>query len=118
LNIIADFIYYYYIFKGGTAFCHGSHKLSVTAKLTSDDNQQGSASAAATSQKAKDEMHMRIVRPAIELGDAVIFDTRVLHFGLSNLSERTCRPMLYVNMTHSWFNDPKNWDNKQSIFKK
>jgi len=24
--------------------------------------------------------------------------------------------MLYVNITHSWFFDPKNWDDKQSIF--
>ena len=26
--------------------------------------------------------------------------------------------MLYVNMTHSWFNDPKNWDDRKRILLK
>jgi len=99
---------------GGTAFIHGSHKLSVTARLTAGDDDALSTSAAAKD-KARDEMHMRIIRPSIEVGDALIFDTRVLHFGLANQSKRR-RPMLYVNMTHSWFNDPKNWDDRQALF--
>jgi hypothetical protein len=67
-------------------------------------------------------MHMRIMRPSLQLGDAVIFDTRMLHFGLANRNRMENRgvglrrPMLYVNMTHAWFFDPKNWDNRQSIF--
>mmetsp|Transcript_24964 Transcript_24964/g.37330 ORF Transcript_24964/g.37330 Transcript_24964/m.37330 type:complete len:798 (+) Transcript_24964:68-2461(+) len=108
---------------GGTAFVHGSHKLTVTARLTGGHegeapNYHSLSTAESNRQRAKDEMHMRIIRPSLVMGDALIFDTRVLHFGLANQSETKCRPMLYVNLTHSWFNDPKNWDDEQSIFEK
>lgn len=97
---------------GGTAFIDGSHHLSVTARLTEDKG----ISAAGVDNSTQNEMHMRIIRPSLRTGDALLFDTRTLHFGLANNSERIRRPLLYVNMTHSWFFDPKNWDNKQSIF--
>ena len=97
---------------GGTAFVDGSHRLSVTARLTGDNG----ISAAGADENTQNEMHMRIMRPSLKLGDAVIFDTRTLHFGLANRQRSERRPMLYVNMTHSWFFDPKNWDDKQSIF--
>lgn len=96
---------------GGTAFVDGSHRLSVTARLTADDG----ISAAGTELGTQNEMHLRTLRPSLQIGDALIFDTRTLHFGLANQSDAR-RPMLYVNLTHSWFFDPKNWDNKQSIF--
>lgn len=96
---------------GGTAFVDGSHRLSVTARLTAEDG----ISAAGTELGTQNEMHLRTLRPSLQIGDALIFDTRTLHCGLANQSDAR-RPMLYVNMTHSWFFDPKNWDNKQSIF--
>ena len=111
---------------GGTAFVHGSHRLSVTASLTAEqrDSLEGTAlSTTGSASKLRDDMHARIVRPSLRLGDAIIFDCRVLHFGLANrsridpldsLSGR--RPMLYVNLTHSWFHDPKNWDLNKKIF--
>lgn len=107
---------------GGTAFVAGSHRLSMTAKLTADRG----ISAAGSEESAQNEMHMRTIRPSLRLGDAIIFDTRTLHFGLANrISKESLtldksglrRPLLYVNLTHSWFFDPKNWDDKQSIFK-
>lgn len=115
---------------GGTAFVHGSHRLSITAELTAGDDDESDnpnlhyggnndnilSGSAAIREKSRDELHMRIIRPSMVLGDALIFDTRVLHFGLANRSKTKCRPMLYVNMTHSWFNDPKNWDDKMMIF--
>ncbi len=106
---------------GGTAFIHGSHKLTVTARLTGEDEGEATdyhstSTVLSKREKARDEMHMRIIRPSLVMGDALIFDTRVLHFGLANQSKTKCRPMLYVNMTHSWFNDPKNWDDERSIF--
>jgi hypothetical protein len=103
---------------GGTAFVAGSHRLSVTAGLTADKG----ISASGAVENTQNEMHMRIMRPSLQLGDAVIFDTRMLHFGLANRNRMENRgvglrrPMLYVNMTHAWFFDPKNWDNRQSIF--
>lgn len=105
---------------GGTAFVAGSHQLSVTARMTADSG----ISAAGDKENSQNELHMRTIRPSLQLGDAIIFDTRTLHFGLANRTSTSGstampglrRPLLYVNLTHSWFFDPKNWDNKQSIF--
>ena len=115
--------------SGGTAFVYGSHKLSVTAKMTAEEPKFGAEKestivSAASSVANERAMHVRIVRPSLELGDALIFDCRVLHFGLANCSQvddsapplAGRRPMLYVNMTHSWFHDPKNWDLRKRVF--
>lgn len=63
------------------------------------------------------EMMQFLVRPHLQAGDALLFDCRVLHFGLGNKSnsdgnEGVIRPLLYVNYHHTWFNDPKNWNNR------
>jgi hypothetical protein len=81
---------------GGTAFVHGSHRLSYTAAV-------GDLSA-----------HLvldQLVRPSLNLGDVVL-----LHFGLANTSPTLDRPMLYVNYTSEWFHDPKNWNERMPIF--
>jgi len=90
---------------GGTAFVHASHKLSFTANLSQDWS-------------ATTEPHVlqHLVRPSIEVGDLILFDCRVLHFGLANTSDTVERPMLYTNMTQAWFNDPKNWNDRETIF--
>lgn len=123
--------------SGGTAFVYGSHKLRETAKMTAEQPQPGAEKdstvfSAASSVANEWAMHVRIVRPSLQVGDALIFDCRVLHFGLANRSKvddtapltplqkhmpaSKRRPMLYVNMTHSWFHDPKNWDMRKGIF--
>lgn len=102
---------------GSTAFVHGSHRLSVTARLTGENVGEPVGG-------PNDEMHVRIIRPSLQLGDVLIFDTRILHFGLANQSNKIYseksigirRPMIYMNMTSAWFNDPKNWDDKKEIF--
>ncbi len=60
-------------------------------------------------------------------GDVVLFDCRVLHFGLANLAKGTTRggsggsgwptwrPTLYSNVTQRWFEDKKNWE-QTSLF--
>eukprot|EP00957_Ditylum_brightwellii_P186471 14197476-Ditylum_brightwellii.AAC.1 len=116
---------------GGTAFVYGSHSLGIAARLTVDDDEdneqyaEGEKTGGVRKKNAMDEMHLRTIRPSLRLGDAVIFDCRVLHFGLANKKEQEHdgkgeggirRPMLYVNMTHSWFHDPKNWDDRETIF--
>ena len=94
---------------GGTAFLVGSHKLEVCEHLmnTNDD-------------MSRRERFMRLLRPSLSVGDALIFDCRLLHMGLANHSHRTSvptrRPMLYVNIMHKWFTDPKNWDDREQIF--
>lgn len=98
----------------------------------------------------------RLVRPHLHTGDALLFDCRILHFGLSNdtrltpnlnlvdnnnnnndsknnnsdnisanssnintenNSESLRRPIVYVNYHHKWFNDPKNWNDNERLFK-
>ena len=88
---------------GGTAFVHGSHKLSFTASV-------GDLSAHLVLE--------HLVRPSLELGDVVLFDCRMLHFGLANTCTRLDRPLLYVNYSLSWFHDPKNWNDQTPIFLK
>ena len=56
-----------------------------------------------------------IVRPRLASGDALIFDARILHFGLPNRSTKR-RAIVYCNHTEYWFRDPKNWDDRVSVF--
>jgi len=87
---------------GGTAFIHGSHNLSFTAKHY-DANHNTS-------------FYPFLVRPRVSLGDVILFDCRILHFGLANTSRSTERCICYVNTWHDWFHDAKNWDKNQAIF--
>jgi len=85
---------------GQTALVHGSHRLEVASRLLVGDAWHGS-----------------VVRPRLDPGDVLLFDCRILHFGLANPSDSGVeRPILYTNMTISWFHDPKNWDEHQRIF--
>jgi hypothetical protein len=123
---------------GGTAFVYGSHKLSVSAQLLSEeDNGTGkqdhmmvgsmdnATAISATASMRKKMLWLRTLRPSLEAGDVLIFDCRTIHFGLANTSRgdqsgRNAhagrRPMLYTNVTQSWFHDPKNWDDREKIF--
>jgi hypothetical protein len=56
---------------GQTAFVLGSHHLEVSARIM-------------TEAEGQDELVSRLVRPQLQLGDALIFDCRILHFGLGN----------------------------------
>jgi len=112
---------------GQTAFVAGSHKLSVSAKVMCEEGGQ-------------DVLQHSLLRPHIQAGDALIFDCRILHFGLSNRTkamtplealssdamlagglwdrdaDAACRALLYINYTQPWFVDPKNWNNNDSLF--
>ena len=46
-------------------------------------------------------------------GDALLYDARLLHFGLANRSERTRRPLLYVSFSRPWFQDKQNWGDER-----
>lgn len=87
---------------GGTAFVHGSHDLAFTAKHY-DANHNSS-------------FYPFLVRPEVTLGDVILFDCRILHFGLANTSKSTERCICYVNTWHDWFHDAKNWDKNRAIF--
>ena len=76
-----------------------------------------------------------LIRPHLSLGDALIFDCRILHFGLgnympidtntnnntnnnydNNININNIRSMLYINSHYKWFHDSKNWGSKK-LFK-
>jgi ectoine hydroxylase-related dioxygenase (phytanoyl-CoA dioxygenase family) len=81
---------------GGTAFVPCITQLSFTASLKENWS-------VATEQRVL----QNLVRPSLEIGDLLLFDCRILHFGLANSSKEVERPLLYTNMTHAWFHDPK-----------
>jgi hypothetical protein len=83
---------------GQTALVHGSHHLSLTARYASSGWSDF------------------VVRPLLQLGDVLLFDCRILHFGLANISPSIERPLLYTNVTQHWFHDPKNWNDRRRIF--
>lgn len=87
---------------GQTALVQGSHRLSYTAKLETDTEKMSWTS--------------QLVRPELQLGDVLLFDCRILHFGLANTSSDIERPLIYTNMTQHWFSDPKNWNDRRPIF--
>ena len=98
---------------GQTAWVVGTHRLECAARL------MGSA---AREHHRCTEFLQRLVRPHLDAGDAVLFDTRTLHFGLANRSGASggrvaaVRPVLYVNYTQPWWNRPKvdkNFEKRQ-----
>lgn len=105
---------------GQTAFVLGSHQLRVSAHIMNEEGGQ-------------EELERRLVRPHLHAGDCLLFDCRILHFGLANQYKASdsnkCpdgsvsqgqkdgwRPLLYVNYHHKFFNDPKNWNDKEKLF--
>jgi hypothetical protein len=91
---------------GGTAFVHGSHNLDFTAKYCGDSTYSADNS----------KVFPFLVRPCLTVGDVVLFDCRILHFGLANASENTERCICYTNTWQNWFHDTKNWDLNRAIF--
>ena len=85
---------------GQTGFVPGSHFCEACAALVKDAPRNVAAG---------------IVRPRLSSGDALIFDARILHFGLPNRSTKR-RAIVYCNHTEYWFRDPKNWDDRVSVF--
>ena len=92
---------------GQTAFVPGSHDLDACARLTDEAEPRD-----VRLRRVQDAL----VRPRLAAGDALIFDARVLHFGLPNRSRRAVRAVPYANFTEFWFRDPKNWDDNESVF--
>ena len=68
---------------GQTAFVVGTHRLELSAKVMA--NKDGLS--------GLQELLQRLVRPHLQVGDALLFDCRVLHFGLANQNlNRHLRP--------------------------
>lgn len=101
--------HYYNLFASGiepedgmgfTCFVAGTHKLEVCERVMNSEN--------------REEFEERLCRPKLNLGDAIVFDARVLHFGAGNRSDKR-RPVLYTNFWKKFYEDKKNWGG-ESIF--
>lgn len=95
---------------GQTAFVHGSHRLDFVANYCNTSANRES------SEQFDPSIWEHLVRPRLDLGDVLLFDCRILHFGLANQHGTIERPLLYTNLTMHWFHDPKNWDQHRRIF--
>jgi len=97
---------------GGTALVYDSHRLSVSAMLLSEGDDVNKNDDASLRRQL---LQLLTLRPALDAGDIVIFDNRTLHYGIANTSKGDTtgnsnagrRPLLYLNVTQSWFHDPK-----------
>jgi hypothetical protein len=89
---------------GWTAFVPRSHNLDVCRDVMADGVE------------GKKLLHRNIVRPRHNIGDVLLFDCRVLHFGTGNTSSGVDRPLHYVNYFKEGFRDTKNWDDRERIF--
>lgn len=108
---------------GGTALVYESQRLSVSATLLSESDSNSDENERKFLRRQL--LQLLTLRPALDAGDVVIFDNRTLHYGISNTSKGDIsgkdpntgrRPLLYLNCSQSWFHDPKNWDDRESIF--
>jgi hypothetical protein len=133
---------------GQTAFVLDSHQLRISAHVMNEEGGQ-------------QILEQLLVRPHLQAGDALLFDCRILHFGLANqhsnlptsdgprinninsendsssgesnsqidystdinisnsresVSSEGWRPLLYVNYHQKFFQDPKNWNDKEKLF--
>ena len=98
---------------GQTAFVLGSHILTDAARMLQESPPVGVGAEAAST--LVPELERRLVRPQLLPGDALLFDCRLLHFGLSNTSIKTTRPLLYINYYQDYFTDPKNWKDSDHL---
>jgi ectoine hydroxylase-related dioxygenase (phytanoyl-CoA dioxygenase family) len=102
---------------GQTAFVHGSHRLDFVARyVQTNDNSNNQAGRGGRLNPFHSSIWKQLVRPGLDVGNVLIFDCRILHFGLANQHESVERPLLYTNMTMHWFHDPKNWEQQRRIF--
>ena len=101
---------------GQTAFVHGSHRLDFVARYVVNHDDDNDDDASSSLEQFDPAIWQHLVRPVLNVGDVLLFDCRILHFGLANTHPSIERPLLYTNLTMHWFHDPKNWDQHRSIF--
>lgn len=95
--------------RGQTAFAVGSQRLEVCKDMTEEG------------EGGKNYMHLNSTRPHARVGDCVIFDARILHWGTENRDvggggDKGWRGIFYVNFWREFFQDPKNWDERETVF--
>ena len=81
---------------GQTAFLVGSHKNEAARGLAAGGRQPA---------HARRFLNDRCIRPHVKAGDAILFDARIMHFGLANSSPSVKRAALFVNYARPWFCD-------------
>merc|ERR1712176_246473 len=75
---------------GGMAFVAGSHAPSTFKRIMMPND------------KAKQELHKRIIRPTLVAGDCILFDCRLLVIDLKNCSN-VANPFISIDWMLNWF---------------
>jgi len=75
---------------GGMAFVAGSHAPSTFKRIMMPND------------KAKQELHKRIIRPTLVAGDSILFDCRMLVINLKN-SSSVANPFISIDWMLNWF---------------
>lgn len=60
-----------------------------------------------------DETGTNMIGPLLTTGDALIYDYRVCHRGVKNISETKTRPMLYLMYARPWFKEHINFSTEK-----
>jgi hypothetical protein len=98
------------------ALGHGSHKLSVTAQLLLHEDDCSDGRSNTELMVCRQLLKLHTIRPALNVGDVLIFDNRTLRYDLANTSKGNVTRvnfnagrwhMLYLNVTQSWFTIPR-----------
>ena len=91
---------------GQTAFVAGSHRSSVAKQIASSGvTEAHKARWSIGRQHDLGDNDYGIIRPHCKAGDVVLFDARIMHFGVANHSESVSRPLLFLNYNRPWFSD-------------
>jgi ectoine hydroxylase-related dioxygenase (phytanoyl-CoA dioxygenase family) len=76
---------------GSTQFYPGSHRDHILARADQDDDGDHGG-----------------IAPDLEAGDAILFDSRITHGGMANLSDAP-RPIVYCTYHRAWYRDVSNF---------
>lgn len=87
---------------GSTRFFPGTHRDPAAA-----DELEGSAADSLTA----DGSTLDGIAPDLEPGDAILFDSRICHGGMANLSAAP-RPIVYCTYHRAWYRDVSNFREK------
>jgi hypothetical protein len=90
---------------GQTAFVVGSQHLKVSYDVMMNSDDAG-----------QEELESRLVRPHLKTGDALLFDCRILHFGLANVKNKLDKSLFVTNPNVKYSNIATINEENESVY--
>ncbi|MBS0517260.1 MAG: phytanoyl-CoA dioxygenase family protein [Proteobacteria bacterium] len=85
-----------------------AHALTFALPLIEMNNQHGTTAIVPDSHRWQEPQAAAVMEPVVPVGSGIMWDFRLYHRGMPNLSDRT-RPMLYATYARDWYQDPINF---------